>query len=144
MFFADARQVNLVHGAEGPEPAQAFARGAATELQAGLHIVERERFRCAEEETVNFTDGAGQRESSEDMNKKRDRLELKGTERWGWRYLEIRSPWSSRAFYRQAAALGKRRAFYPWHGKNIVFHKPRRGGIYEGDDMRFFKMFNIF
>ena len=60
VFFADAGQVDLVHGAEGAEPAQAFARGAATELQATLNIVERERFRSAEEEAVNFTDGARQ------------------------------------------------------------------------------------
>ena len=80
VFFADAGQVDLVHGAEGAEPAEAFARGSATELQAGLHIVERERFRCAEEESVNFTDGARQRESSKDMNKKCDGLELKGAE----------------------------------------------------------------
>jgi hypothetical protein len=81
MFFADAGQVDLVHGTEGAEPAQAFTRGPTTELQTGLHIVERERFGRAEEESVNFTDGAGQREGSEDMNKKRDGLELKGAER---------------------------------------------------------------
>ena len=125
VFFADAGQVDLVHGAERAEPAQTFTRGPTTELQTGLHVVKGEGFRRAEEEAVDFADGAGQRESSEDMNKKRDGLELKGAERWGWRYLEIPSPCGWRAFYRQAAALGKRGAFYPWHGKNIVIHKPR-------------------
>ena len=80
VFFADTGQVDLVHGAERAKPAQSLACGSATELQAGLHIVERERFRCAEEESVNFTDGARQRESSKDMNKKCDGLELKGAE----------------------------------------------------------------
>jgi hypothetical protein len=89
-----------------------------------LHIVERERFRRAEEEAVDFADGARQREGSEDMNKKRDRLELKGAEWSGRRCLEIRSPCGSGAFYRQAAAFGKRGVFYRRHGKNIVFHEP--------------------
>ena len=80
VFFADAGQVDLVHGTERAEPAQAFACGSATELQATLHIVERERFRRAEKESVNFSDGAGQREGSEDMDKKCDGLELKGAE----------------------------------------------------------------
>ena len=74
VFFADAGQIDLVHGAEGAEPTQTFTRGSATELQATLHIVERKRFRSAEEEAVNFADGAGQREGSEDMNKKGDGL----------------------------------------------------------------------
>ena len=81
VFLADAGQIDVVHGAEGAEPAQAFARGSATELQATLNIVERERFRSAEEEAVNFTDGARQREGSKDMDKKCDGLELKGAER---------------------------------------------------------------
>jgi hypothetical protein len=89
-----------------------------------LHIVERERFRSAKEEAVDFPDGARQREGSKDMDKKCDGLELKGAE-WRWRrYLQIRSPCGSRAFYRQAAALGKRDIFYRRHGKNIVFHEP--------------------
>ena len=127
MLFADAGQVDLVHGAERAEPAQAFARGAATELQAGLHVVEREGFLRAEKEAVNFTDGTGQRKRSEDVNKKRDGLELKGAERRWRRYLEIFFPSDSRGFwffFRQAAAFGKSGVFYRWHGKNIVFHEP--------------------
>ena len=81
VFFADAGQVDLVHGAERAEPAQAFARGAATELQAHLHVVEREGLLRAEEKAVNFTDGTGQRQCSEDVNKKFNGLELKGGER---------------------------------------------------------------
>ena len=70
MFFADAGQVDLVHSAERAEPAQALAGGSTTELQARLHVVEREGFLRAEKEAVNFTDGTGQRQRSEDVNKK--------------------------------------------------------------------------
>ena len=91
VLFADAGQVDLVHGTERAEPAQAFTRGATTELQATLHIVEREGFLRAEEETVNLTDGTGQRESTKDVDEKCDGLELKGAERWSRRCLDIRS-----------------------------------------------------
>jgi hypothetical protein len=40
VFFSDSREINLVHGTERAKPAEALAGRAATELQAGLHIVE--------------------------------------------------------------------------------------------------------
>jgi hypothetical protein len=78
VFFSDSREIDLVHGTERAKPAEALAGRTATELQAGLHIVEGEGLLSTEEETINFTNRPRQREYSEDTNKKRDGLKLEG------------------------------------------------------------------
>jgi hypothetical protein len=97
VFFADSREIDLVHGTERAKPAETFARRAATELETMLHVIQRERLLSAEEKAINFTDGTWQREDTEDTNKKRNGLELEGTESsgdrlkvffpFGWRFV---------------------------------------------------------
>ncbi len=64
--------VDAVAEVAAGELAQTFARGAAAELQAHLHVVKREGFLRAEKEAVNLTDGARQRQCPEDVDKKCD------------------------------------------------------------------------
>ena len=74
VFFSDSREIDLIHGAKRTKPAEALAGRAATELQAGLHVIQRKRFLSTEEEAINFTNRPRQREYSENTNKKRDGL----------------------------------------------------------------------
>jgi hypothetical protein len=66
----------LVYGPKRAKPTETFARRAATELETMLNVIQRKRLLSTEEEAINFSDGARQREYSEDTNKKRDGLKL--------------------------------------------------------------------
>jgi len=83
VLFANPRNVNLVDSTEGTKPAQTLAGRSPTQLQTRLHIVERKGLWGAEKEAVNFSDGARERESTEDVNEECDRLDLEGAE-CGW------------------------------------------------------------
>jgi hypothetical protein len=74
VFFSDSREIDLVHSTERTKPAEAFAGRAATELETMLHVIQRKRLLSTEEEAINFTNRARQREYSENTNKKRDGL----------------------------------------------------------------------
>ena len=78
VFFSDSREIDLVHGTERAKPAEALAGRTATELETMLNVIQRKRLLSTEEEAINFSDGARQREYSEDTNKKRDGLKLEG------------------------------------------------------------------
>ena len=105
VFFSDSREIDLIHGAKRTKPAEALAGRAATELETMLNVIQRKRLLSTEEEAINLSDGARQREYSEDTNKKRDGFELKGT-KWRGRSLQVSSPLGSRVFQRQATAFG--------------------------------------
>jgi hypothetical protein len=56
-----------------------------------LNVIQRKRLLSTEKETINFTDGARQREYYEDTNKKRNGLELEGT-KWSGDRLKVSFP----------------------------------------------------
>jgi hypothetical protein len=74
VFFSDSREIDLVHSTERAKPAEALAGRAATELETMLYVIQRKRLLSTEEEAINFTNRARQREYSENTNKKRDGL----------------------------------------------------------------------